>query len=529
MPPRRQRRRDQPGATGASAEQGGAAPAPSAPPAPPPLRGVSFAEFVCGWNVEQRRATPDLHLRMARWLDACWARGDRKLLLMVFRDAGKSTLVGMFCGWLLGRDPDLRLLVLSAEAGLAAKMTRNVRRLIERHPQLRALVPKRREEWASDQLTVQRAANHRDPSLLAKGIAANITGCRADVVICDDVEVPNTADTQAKRLALRERLRELGFVLVPEGVQLFVGTPHSYYSIYADAAREELAESQPFLAGFARLNLPILDEGRQGVWPERFPAREVGDLQRGSGPVRFRSQMILAPAQARGTRLDPDRLVRYEAPLAVGAGNGGLTLTIDGRRMAGAACWWDPAMGRADRGDASVIAAVFTDDAGGYWLHGVRYLTVVDDDTGGDAAAQLCRQVIRFVREHEQPSVTIETNGIGKFLPMLLRRELRLQGLDIGLVEHTSTRRKDDRILTAFDPLLAAGALRAHASVWDTRFVREMREWRPGADGEDDGLDAVSGCILSQPVRLTGPGAPGPRREWRRGGRSFDAEAGFRP
>jgi hypothetical protein len=34
---------------------------------------------------------------MTRWLDRCWSEGDRRLLLMVFRDAGKSTLVGMFC------------------------------------------------------------------------------------------------------------------------------------------------------------------------------------------------------------------------------------------------------------------------------------------------------------------------------------------------------------------------------------------------------------------------------------------------
>lgn len=495
-----------------------------------PLAGVSFSEFVCGWNADQGRATPDLHLRIARWLDACWSRGDRRLLLMVFRDAGKSTLVGMFCAWLLGCDPDLRLLVLSAEAGLATKMTRNVRRLIERHHVLRRLLPKRREEWASDQFTVQRAANHRDPSLLAKGIGANITGCRADVIVCDDVEVPNTADTQQKRLDLRDRLRELSFVLVPDGVQLYIGTPHTYYSIYADRPREELGEQHPFLAGFSRLNLPILDQQRQGVWPERFSPPAVRALQTDSGPTRFRSQMILSPAQARETRLDPDRLVRYEAPLATSTVNGGLMLTIDGRRMVGTSCWWDPAMGREQGGDASVIAAVFTDDAGSYWLHGIRYLTVIESaDEDIDAAAQLCRQVIRFLVEHEQPSVTIETNGIGKFLPLLLRRELRAQALNIAVIEHTSTRRKDDRILSAFDPLLAARALRAHASVWDTGFIRELREWFPGAQGQDDGIDAVSGCILSQPVRLSTPDVSPPRRDWRGSNTVFDAKTGFEP
>ena len=66
-------------------------------------------------------------------------------------------------------------------------------------------------------------------------------------------------------------------------------------------------------------------------------------------------------------------------------------------------------------------------------------------------------------------------------------------------------------------PLPPARALRAHASVWDTPFVREMREWLPGARGHDDGLDAVSGCILAQPVRLGVTGTPPVRQDWRHG------------
>lgn len=496
----------------------------------PPLAEMSFTQFVNAWNLEQDRSTPDLHLRMARWLDACWIRGDRRLLLMVFRDAGKSTLVGLFCGWLLGRDPDLRLLVLSAEASLATKMTRNVRRLIERHPHLQHLRPKRREEWASDQLTVERTANHRDPSLLARGIGGNITGCRADVVICDDVEVPSTADTPHKRSELRERLREVGFVLVPGGLQLFIGTPHSYYSIYAAEPRPEIGEKAPFLAGYRRLSLPLLDEDERGLWPDRFGPAAVTSLEEESGPVRFRSQMMLVPAHTREIRLDPDRLVHYEAPLELREVNGELVLTIAGRRMVGAACWWDPAMGRPGRGDASVVAAMFTDDGGGYWLHGIRYLTVAEDHPDEtDAAAQLCRQVARFVVEHEQPSITVETNGLGKFLPMLLRRELAAQGLAVAVVEHVSTQRKDERILSAFDPLLAARAIRAHASVWETPFIREMRDWLPGANGADDGLDAVSGCILSQPVRLGARPTTLVRRAWRGVPGGFRADTGFVP
>ena len=201
------------------------------------------------WNEAQGRATPALHATMARWLDACWERGDRRLLLMVFRDAGKSSLVALFCAWLLTRDPSLRVLIIAAEHQLATKMSRNIRSILELHSAADHIRPRSGDAWASDQLTVERPTVLRDPSVLARGIASNLTGCRADVVICDDVEVPNTSDGADKRASLRDRLNELRFVLVPGGLQLFVGTPHSYYSIYAEEARQEVGETRPYLDG----------------------------------------------------------------------------------------------------------------------------------------------------------------------------------------------------------------------------------------------------------------------------------------
>ena len=41
-----------------------------------------------------------MHLEIAAWLGRCWEQGDRRLVLLVFRNAGKSTLVGIFCAWL---------------------------------------------------------------------------------------------------------------------------------------------------------------------------------------------------------------------------------------------------------------------------------------------------------------------------------------------------------------------------------------------------------------------------------------------
>lgn len=493
---------------------------------------MDFAAFVWIWNQRQGQQTPAIHIRMARWLEQAWRTGDLELLLMAFRNSGKSTLVGLFCAWLLSVDSGQRILVLAADLSLARKMVRNVKRIIERHPLCRGLKPKRADQWAADQFTVRRPQEWRDPSMLAKGVSANLTGSRADVIIYDDVEVPNTCDTAPKRADLRARLAEATYVLVPGGLHLFIGTPHTYYSIYADHPRSEAAEETAFLDGFTRLQIPLLDGNGTSQWPERFPLASVEALRRRSGPNKFSSQMMLQPVNLAEGRLDADRLRFYDHEMDYREGNGEAVLTLDGKRLVSASCWWDPAYGAPGRGDASVIAAVFTDEDGGYWLHRVQYLEHDPDQTADiDEATQLCRAVARFVKSLHLPSVRVETNGLGRFLPGLLRRELSAQGVAAAVLDQASKTNKDQRIIAAFDAPMAAGSLHAHRSVWDTPFIAEMREWLPGGKGRDDGLDAVSGCLLSEPVRLSRrPGAAdnlSAPPSWRGGQGSFRAVTTF--
>jgi hypothetical protein len=464
---------------------------------------VAFPEFVMLWDQVQGLKMPQHHLKICGWMGKAWLEGQRELLLMAFRNSGKSTLVGLFCAWLLYLDADRRIMVMAADFALAKKMVRNVKRIIERHPLTKPLKPKRKEQWASDQFTVNRPSELRDPSMLAKGIGANITGSRADVVICDDVEVPNTCDSAPKRIDLRERLQEIDYVLVPGGLQLYVGTPHTYYTIYAHEARSEAGEEFPFLEGFNRFELPLLDSNCQSQWPSRFPNENIEAIRRRTGRNKFESQMMLRPVNIAESRLDPDLMKKYEADLEYAEHNQIASLSLLGKKLISSSCWWDPSFGSPDKGDASVIAAVYSDDCGGYWLHALRYMThdpkLLDQM---DAATQLCRHVVAFVREYYVPSVCLETNGVGKFLPGLLRRELEREGVSCAVIEKHSRSNKAERILSAFDVVLASRALNVHQSVCKTSFPTEMREWVPNISARDDALDAVAGCLLSEPVRL---------------------------
>ncbi|MBD5405977.1 phage terminase large subunit [bacterium] len=193
---------------------------------------VCFLEFLKVWSKEQGILLPEHHKRIAEWLESVYYSDKKRGLLLAFRSSGKSTVVGLFCSWLLYINPNIRILVIAADTVLAKKMVRNIKKIVETHPMLEEIKPKKKQEWASGSFTVERSLALRDPSVMAVGLLSNATGSRADVIICDDVEVPKNCDTYQKRCDLREKLLELNFILVPNGMQIFIGTPHTFDTIY---------------------------------------------------------------------------------------------------------------------------------------------------------------------------------------------------------------------------------------------------------------------------------------------------------
>ncbi len=477
------------------------------------IENIDFKLFIVLWNQQQNMKTPILHLKMAQWLEDSWNKGDKRLLLMAFRCAGKSTLVGLFCCWLLYRNANLRILVLAADFTLAKKMVRNVKRIIEHHPLTQDMRPEQIDQWASDRFTINRELESRDPSMMAKGISSNITGSRADIVICDDVEVPNTCDSAQKREDLRARLAEISYVLVAGGTQLYVGTPHNYYSIYADIPRTEIGEEQVFLEGFKRFILPILDKEGKSVWEEKFPIKEIEQIKRDTGINKFESQMMLRFVNIMEGRLNPDLLRFYDDKLGYCPELD--ELYIGNQKMVSASSWWDPAFG-SHKGDNSVLAVLFADDMGNYYLHHLEYIKI-DEKENIDAAAQQVKIVAEIAKKYYLPAIAVEINGIGRFLPPILYNELAKMNLPCRARGLSSKRAKDIRILESFDVIMSARRLFVHKNVCETPFLMEMREWRPGkGKGHDDGLDAVAGAISMEPDRLERKYTKVPKYSWQK-------------
>jgi hypothetical protein len=481
---------------------------------------VELDLFAVLWNQMQNQATPVTHLRILRWLEGSWRNADTRLLLMAFRSCGKSTCMAIFCAWLLYQNPDLRILVLAADDMLARKMVRNIRRILEKHLLTYDLIPQKADQWANDRFTLNRQAELRDPSVLAKGISANITGSRADIIIYDDVEVPNTCQTAEARDDLRERLSESRFILTPNGTQIYIGTPHSHHTIYRTKNEDDAVA---FLQGFRDLLLPILTDKGESIWPERFDMKNIRAMERQVGPQKFAAQMMLQPVNIAEGRLNVQLLQHYNAEITYQEAVRKPVLSLNGKRFVSCSSYWDPAFGSA-KGDSSVWAVVFTDEDGHYYVHHIAYIKI-DTVSQDDEATQQCKIIAALLRQFHVPSVTVEINGIGKFLPAILRRELRALGVQASVIEQANRLPKVDRILEAFDAVMAAQALSISAQVAKSQFMDEMREWRPIAkNGRDDGLDAVAGALRQVPVRIALSAQKGTRQNWQGNSTTFKAK-----
>jgi hypothetical protein len=211
--------------------------------------------------------------------------------------------------------------------------------------------------------------------------------------------------------------------------------------------------------------------------------------------------MMCEPVNINEGILDSSTLQYYSDDIICHEAGGEIVRTLCGRKLISAVGWWDPAFGHAG-GDRSIVAIVYTDEDGQYWLHHLAQIKI-DGKSEADEATQQCVQVTKLARQFFIPSIALETNGLGKFLPGILRREMGAAGVACGVREITSRRPKALRIIEAFDAVLAARALHVHRSVLKTQFTKEMEDWKPDKrGGHDDCLDAVAGALSLNPVRI---------------------------
>lgn len=196
---------------------------------PEPFRGDFRYFLVVVWrHVNLPDPTP-AQLDIAEYMQ----HGSKRRVIEAFRGVGKSWMAAAYVLWLLRNDPQKKVMVVSASKTRADDFSQFCLRLIKEMPLLQCLEPDREEQRAaSNRFDVRPAIPDQSPSVKSVGIFGQLTGSRADLILSDDVEVPNTSWSVGMREKLLTAVGEFNAILKPGGEIMFLGTPQTEESIY---------------------------------------------------------------------------------------------------------------------------------------------------------------------------------------------------------------------------------------------------------------------------------------------------------
>ncbi len=233
------------------------------------------------------------------WQDLLPLEGPARVLVGAPRESAKTTQLAIARPvWELGRNPNLRIKIVTSTDDLAADIVAAIGEQIVRNPRVRQVFPKLRPASASlwpkpgarsNRLVVARHTQDKDPSVSGHGVLSTGAGGRADLLVFDDVvDYRNAVASPALRGRVAESLLEVWInQLGPAGRALYVGTVW-----HEDDLTMQLKTNPEWRVWWR----PARDEVTGEVlWPERWTAKALAAREREIGPRAFARQYMLQP------------------------------------------------------------------------------------------------------------------------------------------------------------------------------------------------------------------------------------------
>ena len=410
--------------------------------------------------------------------------GPKRLQVQAFRGVGKSWITGAFVLWTLFRDPEKKIMIISASKERADNMSIFLQKLIIETPWLQHLRPKADDSrWSRISFDVN-CSPHQAPSVKSVGITGQLTGSRADLMVLDDIEVPGNSMTELMREKLLQLCTEAESILTPKSDSriLFLGTPQTTFTVYRKLAERNY---RPFVwpARYPRkqeqydgLLAPQLQEdvdmGAEQWTPtdQRFTEDDLLEREASMGRSNFMLQFMLDTSLSDAEKFplkmsdlivtsinptvspdaivwcsDPTNVIR-EAPTVGLPGDyfySPMQLQGEWQPYTETICSVDP----SGRGTDETAAAYISQRNGFLYLHEMRaYRSGYSDDTLLD--------ILRGCKKYNVSNLVIETNFGDGIVSELFRKHLQQTKQSIGIEEVRANVRKEDRIIDALEPIL---------------------------------------------------------------------------
>lgn len=259
-----------------------------------------------------------------KWGGVVQDKSVKRAINLAPRNSAKTTIWAKKAPlWLLGRDPNIKILLLSRTMNRASANMRFIKNNIEANKRVQAVFPNLKPSmpWSDDEIVVKNTRNDGEASILARGLEGSITGLRADILCVDDLIDKTNVMTDTQRSKVHEFWDEQVMpVLNPDARIFIIGTRYSNKDFYSRLLEEESYKNNAFIFTAFKLD----DEGKEvlgadgkpiSYWPERWPTDRLLQMKEeitySQGSFVWNSQFMNNPTSFEGSLFKSDWLQFY--------------------------------------------------------------------------------------------------------------------------------------------------------------------------------------------------------------------------
>ena len=408
--------------------------------------------------------------------------GNRRLLIQAFRGLGKTYLSGAYAAWRLLRDPNEKILIVSASGPHAVAISTFLHKLIAEVPLLSHLKPRGDQRNSVMAFDVDGCLATVQPSVKCLGINSQLQGNRASLLIADDIETSINCATETMRAKILQQINEFDSILQTSDKAsiLSLGTPQTGDSIYTRFI------DKGFLVRIWPSRVPeqpLVYEGRLAPYIEdmiangdesgtptdtRFTHEDLLEREGSVGKTYYKLQYQLDTTLSDADKypLKQEDLIVMDVPLDKGPigvsydGSRNTLLDIPNLGFTGDTLhgpgYVDTEYTKYDFSIMSIDPSGRGSDEMGYavikYLHGKIYIVECGGMQGGYHMDNLFK-LATIAKKHKTNKIVIESNfGDGMF-DQLLRPVLK-KVYPCSIEEVRSNTQKELRIIDTMEPLL---------------------------------------------------------------------------
>jgi len=207
-------------------------------------------------------------------------------LMLLPRGHLKSHMVATWAAWVITNHPEVTILYLSATAELAETQLFAIKTIFE-SSRYNKLFPEyihpmdgKRSLWNNRKISIDHAKRTeeaiRDPTIATAGLTTNTTGWHADIIVPDDLVVPENAYTEEGRELVRKKSSQFTSIRNPGGFTMACGTRYHPSDIYDswlnqnyevfDEGTDELIDTLPVW----KITERVVEIDNVFLWPRAY-------------------------------------------------------------------------------------------------------------------------------------------------------------------------------------------------------------------------------------------------------------------